>query len=119
MTPDPRPFTRRSGEATPADAGIPSPGDAPSAGRQSRRSKGSGPNGRALTPVAESPRGDAGEGGDRADGSEYSVVSGSGSEYSDSYYSDDDSYYSDDSRERLRQGLGRDAPRVTVRVMME
>ena len=55
MTPDPRPFTRRSGEATPADAGIPSLENAPSAGRQSRRSKTSGPNGRALTPVAESP----------------------------------------------------------------
>ena len=124
MTPDPRPFTRRSGEATPADAGIPSLENAPSAGRQSRRSKTSGPNGRALTPVAESPRDGAGEDGVRAraeggDGSEYSVVSGSESEYSDSYYSDDDSYYSDDSRERLRQGLGRDVPRVTVRVMME
>ena len=49
--------------------------------------------------------------------SDYSY--GSGSEYASSYASDSDSYMTDDSRDRLRKGLGRDFPRVTVRVMME
>lgn len=58
-----------------------------------------------LDPVAE--------GEDKSD-----YTYGSGSDYGSDYGSED-SYMTDDSRDRLRRGLGRDFPRVTVRVMME
>lgn len=93
--------------------GTPAP-EAPPSGQSKRTAKSkkssAGKEKRALTPVEE---------GKEDEKSDYSITSGS--EYSDSYSDSDDSYYSDDSetRDRNRQGLGRDQPKYVIRVMLE
>ena len=77
--------------------------------------RGGSRRGPGLDAVAEGPEGVAPAPGDAK--SDYSY--GSGSDSGSAYGSDSDSYMTDDSRDRLRRGLGRDFPRVTVRVMME
>ena len=117
MTPDPRPFTRLSPPPR-ATRRRASPENAPSAGRQSRRSKTSGPNGVALRPAERPDR--AGEDGPAPRGGRRQRIRGERQRVR----------VSDSSQRRrlvlqrrparaLATGSWRDVPRVTVRVMME
>ena len=92
--------------------GTPAP-EAPPSGQSRRTAKSKvlrRQENRALTPVEE---------GKEDAKSDYSITSGS--DYSDSYSESDDSYYSDDSetRDRDRQGLGRNQPKYVIRVLLE